>query len=205
MGFWDKLSGLAKTLEDVTSDLAKKSEEYAASPIHAQQYKKQVKETFEKVVEHVRDNKDISEINIQKVKELLPEKLEYQEHINELIKNKSLGLLKKYKSYMEVEVKIFNLLSHLVVEKYGDKEINDFNLGLIDFNKVENETKLLSQELNKFEISPSINQLQKMVEQAENLFSCTNELFFSMKKFFLKSYPEINSNISLDRFDSKSF
>ena len=176
MGFWDKLSGLAKTLEDVTSDLAKKSEEYAASSIHAQQYKKQVKETFEKVVEYVRDNKDISEINIDKVKELLPEKLEYQEHINELIKNKNLGLLNKYKSYMEVEVKIINLLSHLIVQKYGDKVINNFDLGLIDFNKVEDETKLLSQEINKFEISPSINQLQKMVEQAENLFTSSKEV-----------------------------
>ena len=192
MGFWDKLSGFAKTLEDVTSDLAKKSEEYAASPIHAQQYKKQVKETFEKVVEYVRDNKDISEINIHKVKELLPETLEYQEHINELIKNKNLGLLNKYKSYMEVEIKIINLLSHLIFEKYGDKAINDFDLGLIDFNKVEYETKLLSQELIKFEISPSINQLQKMVEQAEDLFSRSNELLFSMKKILLKSYPEIN-------------
>lgn len=132
MGFWDKLSGMVKTLEDVSADLAKKSEEYAASPIHAQQYKKQVKETFEKVVEHVKGHKDISEINIQEVKELVPEKLEYQEHINELIKNKNIGLFKKYRSYMEVEIKILNILSHLVIEKYGDKTLNDFDLGLID-------------------------------------------------------------------------
>ena len=192
MGFWDKLSGMAKTLEDVSADLAKKSEEYAASPIHAQQYKKQVKETFEKVVEHVKGHKDISEINIQKVKELLPEKLEYQEHINELIKNKNIGLFKKYRSYMEVEIKILNILSHLVIEKYGDKTLNDFDLGLIDFNKIENEINLLNQDLNTFESSPSINQLQKLGERVENLFSRANELVFSWKKLLLKNYPEIN-------------
>ncbi|MEG0379133.1 MAG: peptidoglycan binding domain-containing protein, partial [Eubacterium sp.] len=49
-----------KALQNVTADVAKKSEEYAASPIHAQQYKKQVKEIFEKVVEHVKGDKDIS-------------------------------------------------------------------------------------------------------------------------------------------------
>ena len=192
MGFWDKLSGMAKTLEDVSADLAKKSEEYAASPIHAQQYKKQVKETFEKVVEHVKGHKDISEINIQKVKELVPEKLEYQEHINELIKNKNIGLFKKYISYMEVEIKILNILSHLVIEKYGDKTLNDFDLGLIDFNKIENEINLLNQDLNTFESSPSINQLQKLGERVENLFSRANELVFSWKKLLLKNYPEIN-------------
>ena len=192
MGFWDKLSGMAKTLEDVSPDLAKKSEEYAASPIHAQQYKKQVKETFEKVVEHVKGHKDISEINIQKVKELVPEKLEYQEHINELIKNKNIGLFKKYRSYMEVEIKILNILSHLVIEKYGDKTLNDFDLGLIDFNKIENEINLLNQDLNTFESSPSINQLQKLGERVENLFSRANELVFSWKKLLLKNYPEIN-------------
>ena len=37
MGFWDELSSLGKTLQNVTADLAKKSEEYAASPIHTQQ------------------------------------------------------------------------------------------------------------------------------------------------------------------------
>lgn len=192
MGFWDKLSGMAKTLEDVSADLAKKSEEYAASPIHAQQYKKQVKETFEKVVEHVKGHKDISEINIQKVKELVPEKLEYQEHINELIKNKNIGLFKKYRSYMEVEIKILNILSHLVIEKYGDKTLNDFDLGLIDFNKIENEINLLNQDLNTFQSSPSINQLQTLGERVENLFSRANELVFSWKKLLLKSYPEIN-------------
>ena len=192
MGFWDKLSGMAKTLEDVSADLAKKSEEYAASPIHAQQYKKQVKETFEKVVEYVRDNKDISEINIHKVKELLPETLEYQEHINELIKNKNIGLFKKYISYMEVEIKILNILSHLVIEKYGDKTLNDFDLGLIDFNKIENEINLLNQDLNTFESSPSINQLQILGERVENLFYRANELVFLWKKLLLKNYPEIN-------------
>ena len=192
MGFWDKLSGMAKTLEDVSPDLAKKSEEYAASPIHAQQYKKQVKETFEKVVEHVKGHKDISEINIQKVKELLPEKLEYQEHINELIKNKNIGLFKKYISYMEVEIKILNILSHLVIEKYGDKTLNDFDLGLIDFNKIENEINLLNQDLNTFESSPSINQLQILGERVENLFYRANELVFLWKKLLLKNYPEIN-------------
>ena len=192
MGFWDKLSGMAKTLEDVSADLAKKSEEYAASPIHAQQYKKQVKETFEKVVEHVKGHKDISEINIQKVKELVPEKLEYQEHINELIKNKNIGLFKKYISYMEVEIKILNILSHLVIEKYGDKTLNDFDLGLIDFNKIENEINLLNQDLNTFESSPSINQLQILGERVENLFYRANELVFLWKKLLLKNYPEIN-------------
>ncbi|MEG2352997.1 MAG: hypothetical protein RSB33_06840 [Cetobacterium sp.] len=192
MGFWDKLSGMAKTLEDMSADLAKKSEEYAASPIHAQQYKKQVKETFEKVVEHVKGHKDISEINIQKVKELVPEKLEYQEHINELIKNKNIGLFKKYISYMEVEIKILNILSHLVIEKYGDKTLNDFDLGLIDFNKIENEINLLNQDLNTFESSPSINQLQILGERVENLFYRANELVFLWKKLLLKNYPEIN-------------
>lgn len=192
MGFWDKLSGMAKTLEDVSADLAKKSEEYAASPIHAQQYKKQVKETFEKVVEHVKVHKDISEINIQKVKELVPEKLEYQEHINELIKNKNIGLFKKYRSYMEVEIKILNIISHLVIEKYGDKALHDFDLGLIDFNKIENEINLLNQDLNTFQSSPSINQLQTLGERVENLFSLANELVFSWKNLLLKSYPEIN-------------
>ena len=192
MGFWDKLSGMAKTLEDMSADLAKKSEEYAASPIHAQQYKKQVKETFEKVVEHVKGHKDISEINIQKVKELVPEKLEYQEHINELIKNKNIGLFKKYRSYMEVEIKILNILSHLVIEKYGDKTLNDFNLGLIDFNEIENEVNLLNQDLSIFESSPSINQLQILGERVENLFYRANELVFLWKKLLLKNYPEIN-------------
>lgn len=192
MGFWDKLSGMAKTLEDVSADLAKKSEEYTASPIHAQQYKKQVKEVFEKVVEHVKGHKDISEINIQKVKELVPETLEYQEHINELIKNKNIGLFKKYRSYMEVEIKILNILSHLVIEKYGDKTLNDFNLGLIDFNEIENEVNLLNQDLSIFESSPSINQLQTIGERVENLFSRANELVFSWKKLLLKNYPEIN-------------
>ena len=192
MGFWDKLSGMAKTLEDMSADLAKKSEEYAASPIHAQQYKKQVKETFEKVVEHVKGHKDISEINIQKVKELVPEKLEYQEHINELIKNKNIGLFKKYISYMEVEIKILNILSHLVIEKYWDKTLNDFDLGLIDFNKIENEINLLNQDLNTFESSPSINQLQILGERVENLFYRANELVFLWKKLLLKNYPEIN-------------
>lgn len=192
MGFWDKLSGMAKTLEDMSADLAKKSEEYAASPIHAQQYKKQVKETFEKVVEHVKGHKDISEINIQKVKELVPEKLEYQEHINELIKNKNIGLFKKYISYMEVEIKILNILSHLVIEKYGDKTLNDFDLGLINFNKIENEINLLNQDLNTFESSPSINQLQILGERVENLFYRANELVFLWKKLLLKNYPEIN-------------
>ena len=192
MGFWDKLSGMVKTLEDVSADLAKKSEEYAASPIHAQQYKKQVKETFEKVVEHVKGHKHISEINIQEVKELVPEKLEYQEHINELIKNKNIGLFKKYRSYMEVEIKILNILSHLVIEKYGDKTLNDFDLGLIDFNKIENEINLLNHDLNTFESSPSIDQLQILGERVENLFSRANELVFSMKKLLLKNYPEIN-------------
>ena len=192
MGFWDKLSGMVKTLEDVSADLAKKSEEYAASPIHAQQYKKQVKETFEKVVEHVKGHKDISEINIQEVKELVPEKLEYQEHINELIKNKNIGLFKKYRSYMEVEIKILKILSHLVIEKYGDKTLNDFDLGLIDFNKIENEINLLNHDLNTFESSPSIDQLQILGERVENLFSRANELVFSMKKLLLKNYPEIN-------------
>lgn len=192
MGFWDTLNGLAKTLEDVTADLAKKSEEYAASPIHAQQYKKQVKDVFEKVVEHVKDNKDISEINIHKVKELLPDKLEYREHINELIKNKNLSLLKKYRSCIEVEIKILNILFHLVVEKYGDKVINYSDLRLIDVNKIENEVTLLNQDLKKFERSPSIEQLQKLGERAENLFSRANELLLSMKKILLKNYPEIN-------------
>lgn len=192
MGFWDKLSGMVKTLEDVSADLAKKSEEYAASPIHAQQYKKQVKETFEKVVEHVKGHKDISEINIQEVKELVPEKLEYQEHINELIKNKNIGLFKKYRYYMEVEIKILNILSHLVIEKYGDKTLNDFDLGLIDFNKIENEINLLNHDLNTFESGPSIDQLQILGERVENLFSRANELVFSMKKLLLKNYPEIN-------------
>lgn len=192
MGFLDKLSGMTKTLEDVSADLAKKSEEYAASPIHAQQYKKQVKETFEKVVEHVKGHKDISEINIQKVKELVPEKLEYQEHINELIKNKNIGLFKKYGAYMEVEIKILNILSHLVIEKYGDKALHDFDLGLIDFNEIENEINLLNQDLNTFQSSPSINQLQTLGERVETLFSLANELVFSWKKLLLKSYPEIN-------------
>lgn len=192
MGFWDKLSGMAKTLEDVSADLAKKSEEYAASPIHAQQYKKQVKETFEKVVEHVKGHSDISEIDIQKVKELIPENIEYQEHINELIKNKNIGLFKKYRSYMEVEIKILNILSYLVIEKYGDKTLNDFDLGLIDFNKIEIEISLLNQDLNIFQSSPSINQLQILGERVENLFSRANDLVFSWKKLLLKNYPEIN-------------
>ena len=192
MGFWDKLSGMAKTLEDVSADLAKKSEEYAASPIHAQQYKKQVKETFEKVVEHVKGHSDISEIDIQKVKELIPENIEYQEHINELIKNKNIGLFKKYRSYMEVEIKILNILSYLVIEKYGDKTLNDFDLGLIDFNKIEIEISLLNQDLNIFQSSQSINQLQILGERVENLFSRANDLVFSWKKLLLKNYPEIN-------------
>lgn len=192
MGFWYKLSGMAKTLEDVSADLAKKSEEYAASPIHAQQYKKQVKETFEKVVEHVKGHSDISEIDIQKVKELIPENIEYQEHINELIKNKNIGLFKKYRSYMEVEIKILNILSYLVIEKYGDKTLNDFDLGLIDFNKIEIEISLLNQDLNIFQSSPSINQLQILGERVENLFSRANDLVFSWKKLLLKNYPEIN-------------
>lgn len=93
---------------------------------------------------------------------------------------------------MEVEIKILNILSHLVIEKYGDKTLNDFDLGLIDFNKIENEINLLNQDLNTFESSPSINQLQILGERVENLFYRANELVFLWKKLLLKNYPEIN-------------
>jgi len=194
MGLWDELSSLGKALQNVTADVAKKSEEYAASPIHAQQYKKQVKESFEKVVEHVKGDKDISEINIHKVEELLPKKIEYQEHINELIKNKNLGLFKKYSSYMKVEINILNILFNLVAEKYGDKAINDSDLNILNCIKIkiENETNLLNQELKKFESFPSIDQLKILAERIENLFSSANELFFSTKKILLENYPEIS-------------
>lgn len=194
MGLWDELSSLGKALQNVTADVAKKSEEYAASPIHAQQYKKQVKETFEQVVEHVKGDKDISAINIHKVEELLPKKIEYQEHINELIKNKNLGLFKKYSSYMKVEINILNILFNLVTEKYGDKAISDSDLNILNCIKIkiENETNLLSQELKKFESFPSIDQLKILAERIENLFSSANELFFSTKKILLESYPEIS-------------
>jgi len=194
MGLWDELSGLGKALQNVTADVAKKSEEYAASPIHVQQYKKQVKKNFEKVVEHVKGDKDISAINIHKVEELLPKKIEYQEYINELIKNKNLGLFKKYSSYMKVEIKILNILFNLVAEKYGDKAINDSDLNIVNCIriKIENETNLLSQELKKFESFPSIDQLQTLAERIENLFSSANELFFSTKKILLENYPEIS-------------
>ncbi|WP_180124839.1 hypothetical protein [Acinetobacter sp. YH12080] len=196
MGLWDELSSLGKALQNVTADVAKKSEEYAASPIHAQQYKKQVKESFEKVVEHVKGDKDISEINIHKVEELLPKKIEYQEHINELIKNKNLGLFKKYSSYMKVEINILNILFNLVAEKYGDKTIDDSHLDILNCIKIkikiENETNLLSQELKKFESFPSIDQLKILAERIENLFSSANELFFSTKKILLENYPEIS-------------
>ena len=92
---------------------------------------------------------------------------------------------------MEVEIKILNILSHLVIEKYGDKTLNYFDLGLIDSNRVDNEINLLNQDLNAFEHNPSINQLQILGERFENLFSYTNELFFSWKKLLLKNYPEI--------------
>ncbi|MEG0482221.1 MAG: hypothetical protein RR575_03290 [Acinetobacter sp.] len=194
MGLWDELSSLGKALQNVTADVAKKSEEYAASPIHAQQYKKQVKEIFEKVVEHVKGDKDISAINIHKVEELLPKKIEYQEHINELIKNKNLGLFKKYSSYMKVEINILNILFSLVTEKYGDKAINDSDLNILNCIKIkiENETNLLSQELKKFENFPSIDQLKILADRIENLFSSANELFFSTKKILLENYPEIS-------------
>ena len=194
MGLWDELSSLGKALQNVTADVAKKSEEYAASPIHAQQYKKQVKESFEQVVEHVKGDKDISAINIHKVEELLPKKIEYQEHINELIKNKNLSLFKKYSSYMKVEINVLNILFNLVAEKYGDKAINDSDLNILNCIqiKVENETNLLSQELKKFESFPSIDQLKILAERVENLFSSTNELFFSTKKILLENYPEIS-------------
>lgn len=194
MGLWDELSSLGKALQNVTADVAKKSEEYAASPIHAQQYKKQVKELFEKVVEHVKEDKDISAINIHKVEELLPKKIEYQEHINELIKNKNLGLFKKYSSYMKVEINILNILFNLVTEKYGDKAINDSDLNILNCIKIkiENETNLLSQELKKFESFPSIDQLKILADRIENLFSSANELFFSTKKILLETYPEIS-------------
>lgn len=194
MGLWDELSSLGKALQNVTADVAKKSEEYAASPIHAQQYKKQVKESFEKVVEHVKGDKDISEINIHKVEELLPKKIEYQEHINELIKNKNLGLFKKYSSYMKVEINILNILFYLVAEKYGDKTIDDSHLDILNCIKIkiENETNLLSQELKKFESFPSIDQLKILAKRIENLFSSANELFFSTKKILLENYPEIS-------------
>ena len=191
MGLWDELSSLGKALQNVTADVAKKSEEYAASPIHAQQYKKQVKESFEKVVEHVKGDKDISAINIHKVEELLPKKIEYQEHINELIKNKNLGLFKKYSSYMKVEINILNILFNLVAEKYGDKAINDSDLNILNCIKIkiENETNLLNQEFESF---PSIDQLKILAERIENLFSSANELFFSTKKILLENYPEIS-------------
>ena len=194
MGLWDELSSLGKALQNVTADVAKKSEEYAASPIHAQQYKKQVKESFEQVVEHVKGDKDISAINIHKVEELLPKKIEYQEHINELIKNKNLSLFKKYSSYMKVEINVLNILFNLVAEKYGDKAINDSDLNILNCIqiKVENETNLLSQELKKFESFPSIDQLKILAERIENLFSSANELFFSTKKILLENYPEIS-------------
>lgn len=194
MGLWDELSSLGKALQNVTADVAKKSEEYAASPIHAQQYKKQVKEIFEKVVEHVKGDKDISAINIHKVEELLPKKIEYQEHINELIKNKNLGLFKKYSSYMKVEINILNILFNLVAEKYGDKAINDSDLNILNCIqiKIENETNLLSQELKKFESFPSIDQLKILADRIENLFFSANELFFSTKKILLETYPEIS-------------
>lgn len=194
MGLWDELSSLGKALQNVTADVAKKSEEYAASPIHAQQYKKQVKESFEQVVEHVKGDKDISAINIHKVEELLPKKIEYQEHINELIKNKNLSLFKKYSSYMKVEINVLNILFNLVAEKYGDKAINDSDLNILNCIqiKVENETNLLSQELKKFESFPSIDELKILAERVENLFSSTNELFFSTKKILLENYPEIS-------------
>jgi len=196
MGLWDELSSLGKALQNVTADVAKKSEEYAASPIHAQQYKKQVKESFEKVVEHVKGDKDISAININKVEEMLPKKIEYQEHINELIKNKNLGLFKKYSSYMKVEINILNILFNLVAEKYGDKAINDSDLNILNCIKIkikiENETNLLSQELKKFESFPSIDQLKILAERIENLFYSANELFFSTKKILLENYPEIS-------------
>ena len=196
MGLWDELSSLGKALQNVTADVAKKSEEYAASPIHAQQYKKQVKESFEKVVEHVKGDKDISAINIHKVEELLPKKIEYQEHINELIKNKNLGLFKKYSSYMKVEINILNILFNLVTEKYGDKAISDSDLNILNCIKIkikiENETNLLSQELKKFESFPSIDQLKILAERIENLFYSANELFFSTKKILLENYPEIS-------------
>lgn len=194
MGLWDELSSLGKALQNVTADVAKKSEEYAASPIHAQQYKKQVKESFEQVVEHVKGDKDISAINIYKVEELLPKKNEYQEHINELIKNKNIGLFKKYSSYMKVEINILNILFNLVAEKYGDKAINDSDLNILNCIKIkiENETNLLSQELKKFESFPSIDQLKILAERIENLFSSANELSFSTKKILLENYPEIS-------------
>ena len=194
MGLWDELSSLGKALQNVTADVAKKSEEYAASPIHAQQYKKQVKESFEQVVEHVKGDKDISAINIYKVEELLPKKNEYQEHINELIKNKNLGLFKKYSSYMKVEINILNILFNLVAEKYGDKTIDDSHLDILNCIKIkiENETNLLSQELKKFESFPSIDQLKILAERIENLFSSANELSFSTKKILLENYPEIS-------------
>ena len=130
MGFWDELSSLGKTLQNVTADLAKKSEEYAASPIHTQQYKKDIKNNFDKVVEYVKGEKDISEINIYKVEELLPNKMEYQKYINDLIINKNRSLINKYKEYMEVEYKALNILCNLIKEKYGDKVINNSDLNI---------------------------------------------------------------------------
>jgi hypothetical protein len=95
-------------------------------------------------------------------------------------------------AYFLIHHQILNILSHLVIEKYGDKTLNDFDLGLIDFNKIENEINLLNQDLNTFESSPSINQLQILGERVENLFYRANELVFLWKKLLLKNYPEIN-------------
>ena len=124
----------------------------------------------------------------------MPKKIEYQEHINELIKNKNLGLFKKYSSYMKVEINILNILFNLVAEKYGDKTIDDSHLDILNCIKIkiENETNLLSQELKKFESFPSIDQLKILAERIENLFSSANELFFSTKKILLENYPEIS-------------
>jgi hypothetical protein len=194
MGFWDELSSLGKTLQNVTADLAKKSEEYAASPIHTQQYKKDIKDNFDKVVEYVKGEKDISAINIYKVEELLRNKMEYQEHINELIINKNRSLINKYREYVEVENKALNILCNLVMEKYGDKAINDSDLNILNFHKIEleNETKLLNQDIKKFESYPSTDHLKTLVKRCENLFSSANELFFSTKKILLENYPEIS-------------
>lgn len=194
MGFWDELSSLGKTLQNVTADLAKKSEEYAASPIHTQQYKKDIKNNFDKVVEYVKGEKDISEINIYKVEELLPNKMEYQKYINDLIINKNRSLINKYKEYMEVEYKALNILCNLIKEKYGDKVINNSDLNILNFHKIEleNETKLLNQDIKKFEISPSTDHLKALGERCENLFSNFNKTFFSIKKILLEKYPEIS-------------
>lgn len=194
MGFWDELSSLGKTLQNVTADLAKKSEEYAASPIHTQQYKKDIKDNFDKVVEYVKGEKDISAINIYKVEELLRNKIEYQEYINELIINKNRSLIKKYREYIEVENKALNILCNLVMEKYGDKAINDSDLNLLNSHKIEleNETKLLNQDIKKFESSPSTDHFKALGKRCENLFSSFNELFFSIKKILLENYPEIS-------------